>query len=210
LWIASFDIRGSRRDIVGLDCIQVCFRHTDREAVIGAFCRAFPFHAAYVSPAVNGWVTLVSDKLDSFRETDLLAVGTAVSQMCNCDGVGLGVVRSDVFHVWVLGRSAQAPLHLAITAHGEPVDVPSEQIGIASTAIAQVAPGEVAPETVTEILARNTTYADTKLQDLGRQLGIAHVGISYRILLEEAEDLDDDFLPGWEQFRHVQGRMKGE
>ena len=91
---------------MGLRSISLSYRIDSQDAIVAA-TRGCSLVSAHVSPSLNGWVTVFDERLDSFQRTDILDIGSRLCTTCGCAAVGLGVLHSDYFYLWVFDATGK-------------------------------------------------------------------------------------------------------
>ncbi len=184
---------------MGLRSISLSYRIDSQDAIVAAHERLFARQRALVSPSLNGWVTVFDERLDSFQRTDILDIGSRICAMCGCAAVGLGVLHSDYFYLWVFDATGK----LAACFSSEPGVPSSQPPEEAIRNLVSIFGMRVTPEALLSALTKREVFADQTLWSVANLLGVRHLGLTYSQAITEWDDIDDGFQPGWEQFRHL-------
>jgi len=187
---------------MGLCCISLSFLIDRQDAVVTAHQKLFPGRRALVSPAINGWVTLADERLDSFQQADVLEVGSQICATCGCPALGLGVLHSDYFYLWVFDASGGLAAHFTTER-----DAPSSQSPEAAVdKLVRICDKEDVSAELLRALTKKEVFADFRLSAVGNLLGISHLGLSYHQAIAEWDEIDESSQLGWDQFRRLGAR----
>src|ERR1700733_9608060 len=81
---------------MALSCLtQIAFRGARQSRVVQAICDHLPGHDAFVSPRLNGWISVFDADCDSWQDIEdhNLRVGIVISRTCKYPGIALALGR---------------------------------------------------------------------------------------------------------------------
>jgi hypothetical protein len=187
---------------MGLRCISLSFRIDSQEAIVGVHEQVFPGRRALVSPSLNGWVTLLDERLDSFQKAEIIGIASSVCVRCDCPAIALAVLHSDYFYLWLFDALGQLVTQFSSEPGVECSRPPEEVI----PELVDVLHVGASREALLNVLTQHEIFADHTLWAFGELLGIRHLGLSYGQAITEWDDIDDNFQPGWARFQHLPPR----
>jgi hypothetical protein len=109
---------------------SISFKGVSQSQVINAIRENLPTHRCFVTPEVNGWVTIV-DRDSEQRPSDsilLHTVGT-ICRACGCPAIVLGLITSDIVYYWLFDKEGNAVDYSAPADYME--CTPEEEMGLA-------------------------------------------------------------------------------
>jgi hypothetical protein len=157
-----------------------------QKKVAEAIRKGLPGRQCFVSPAINGWVTIYQADSETNPDT-LVEIAKVTCPSCKCPAVGLVVHGETMLTYWLFDRQGQLKQVFDLSAD----DARADHKGIARLAKPEASAADVAA-----IMKRTDRAAQ-----LARLLGIANADISYTHLVEE-EGVTDNFGPG-EELIHI-------
>ena len=89
---------------MGLTCTSLSFRGVRQDEVVAAITASFPEHDCFVSPPVDGWVTVLDQQCEIGPTQLILETSGTICRICTCPSVVLGLLHSDFLYYWLFDR----------------------------------------------------------------------------------------------------------
>lgn len=194
---------------MGLYCCTISFKGPTQDAVVAAIRTAMPQRRCFVSPSVNGWVTVFDAACDWGDEEEIGRLCGAVCPACRCAALALAVIQSDFLFYWLFDRQGRLR-DRSFPPEADKRHLNREEcLGLTGRPerLAKVAPPGVSGEQIRSALAEPHLFRDDNLYHLARLLGIAHVGFDYHWVVRNRADIDAGLVQveGWPDFVHLNG-----
>ena len=198
---------------MALSCANLSFREVTQQQVVEVIRDELPGHDAFVSPKLNGWVTVYDADADATGEDIIPPYARIAERVCrrhSCPGLMLAYLRG-MFCYCLFGRAGEL-VDASIPPTAEP-DVGStrEQLqGLLGRpeAIAEVFAMGITREQVRQALTDPSKY----FFNLCRLLDLKNSHYSYGSLFKEVDEpyhldprREEWGIVGWGEFVHVGG-----
>jgi hypothetical protein len=190
---------------MGLYSVSFSIDTGDASLVVDHHRRELPDASAFISPAVNHWVTVYSN-VDLFR-TGSFARLAGLSRACAAGGLAFSVLASDALTVQCFDVNGQSVAALSVNALGA-VHAVSNTVPSALRAIAALFARSVTEMALEAVLRRPQLFANNRLKELGDLFGLVHLGFSYDILKREIGQMTDQELPDVRRFTRIEPSRK--
>jgi hypothetical protein len=180
-------------------------RSNDQKAVVAAFRRLPRRQAGYVAPAMDGWVTVFDEISDSPDEDRLSGYTVMLSDRLQTHALGFLVYESDVL-LYTLAEKERLLDHYSSWPDYFDEDVAEaewDRLKGDDRALARLAAPPASPQQVRAVLDGEHDFAEEKLQDLVRVLGLPeHAGRWGYHFLADSEEVPER-PEAWADFVHV-------
>jgi hypothetical protein len=190
---------------MGLWCDHLHLKGTSQETVVQAYAELLPDHFAFITPCINGWVSVFDGTImgsSYFLEEDF---GPAICRYCHCPGIILKVLASDVLCYWIFDEGGQIDdVADCSDKYGYEELTDNETKGLSGhpERLLRFAQSGVTTADIRNALAKDHLLRADNLLELADLLGIAHVCFRYEDLIDPA--WGDVFQrPEWQGTRHI-------
>lgn len=187
---------------MGLYASQLSVRGAAQQAVAQQHSQCFSREPAFVSSSIDGWVTVFTRMLDTLDEGIGDSYAAKICCGCRTEGLVFSVMASDYFSCRAISASGVRLAQLDLHMNGG-TELDSDEVLRSCERIAAVGGNQNVSARLVEIVQRDDLLADFKFYDFARTLKIPYSGLSYGVLCNEADDLDEDFFPKWNEVVHV-------
>jgi hypothetical protein len=190
-------------------CTSLLFKGVCQGQIVKAIQDHLPHHKCFVSPQLNGWVTVFDADCDEVSVPNMMKVAGTISRVCSCHALVLGVYRSKFLAYWILNIRGEVEDYSCPADFENPT--PQEEHGLAGNLESIVALYELtlSVEDVRWTLTHlePATALDTLM---GEMLNNYNATLDYSIIAEGHEDFEEMELlvEGWKDFIHIGGEPR--
>lgn len=167
---------------------SLSFKGVGQHSVASAIVSLNPARNCFVSPKLDGWVTVFDEACEWANEPEILNVSREICLRCNCPAVALAVIQSSLLFYWMIDERGEIEDRSYFEARDDD-DRPvtrKERKGLSGEPerLARLAKPGVTGQDLREALERERIFPEENLDDLSLLLGIEHYRALYRHLEE--------------------------
>lgn len=191
---------------MGSNSTSISFKNVNQDEVVRSIQERLGGRNSFVSPQVNGWVTVFDEDCDWANESQILTVGQTMCRDLNRPAIAIALISSSALFYWLFDSRGKLidKSYRGDYSEDRPL-TREEQLGLMGNPdmIASVVGQGLTGAVIHGILEKDHLFRQENMIELCEALGIAHRDAMYRDFVrgkmiddDSANDFFDDELWG--------------